>query len=67
VQQVYDAATAIVQAQMDKFAKIVGRAYHLFDYVGPADAERVIVVMGTGAEIVHETVDVWPRRARRSA
>jgi len=40
----YDAAPAIVQAQMDKFAKIVGRAYHLFDYVGPADAERVIVV-----------------------
>jgi pyruvate-ferredoxin/flavodoxin oxidoreductase len=61
----YDAAPAIVQAQMDKFAKIVGRAYHLFDYVGPADAERVIVVMGTGAEIVHETVDVLAKRGEK--
>ena len=61
----YDAAPAIVQAQMDKFAKIVGRAYHLFDYVGPADAERVIVVMGTGAEIVHETVDVLAKKGEK--
>ena len=61
----YDAAPAIVQAQMDKFAKIVGRSYHLFDYVGPADAERVIVVMGTGAEIVHETVDVLAKRGEK--
>ena len=61
----YDATPAIVQAQMDKFAKIVGRSYHLFDYVGPADAERVIVVMGTGAEIVHETVDVLAKKAEK--
>jgi pyruvate-ferredoxin/flavodoxin oxidoreductase len=61
----YDAAPAIMQAQMDKFAKIVGRAYHLFDYVGPADAERVIVVMGTGAEIVHETVDVLAKKGEK--
>jgi len=61
----YDAAPAIVQAQMDKFAKIVGRAYHLFDYVGPADAERVIVVMGTGAEIVHETVDLLAKKGEK--
>jgi len=61
----YDAAPAIVQAQMDKFAKIVGRSYHLFDYVGPADAERVIVVMGTGAEIVHETVDVLAKKGEK--
>jgi pyruvate-ferredoxin/flavodoxin oxidoreductase len=50
---------------MDKFAKIVGRSYHLFDYVGPADAERVIVVMGTGAEIVHETVDVLAKKGEK--
>ncbi|NWF89771.1 MAG: pyruvate:ferredoxin (flavodoxin) oxidoreductase, partial [Ignavibacteriaceae bacterium] len=47
----------IVQKQMDKFAKLVGRQYHLYEYVGAPDAERVIVVMGSGAEAVQETVD----------
>ena len=47
----------IVQKQMDKFAKIVGRQYHLFDYVGAPDAERVIIIMGSGADAVEETVD----------
>ncbi|MBT3602618.1 MAG: pyruvate:ferredoxin (flavodoxin) oxidoreductase, partial [Candidatus Latescibacteria bacterium] len=47
----------IVQSAMDKFAGLVGRQYHLFDYVGAPDAERVIVLMGSGAETVHETVD----------
>ena len=53
----YDACPAKVQAAMDKFAEVVGRSYHLFDYVGAADAERVIVMMGSGAEVAHETVD----------
>jgi pyruvate-ferredoxin/flavodoxin oxidoreductase len=48
---------AIVQAAMDKFAKLTGRAYKLFDYVGAADAERVVVLMGSGAEVVEETVE----------
>ena len=47
----------IVQQQMDKFAKIVGRSYKLFDYVGAPDAERVVVMMGSGAETMHEVVD----------
>ena len=47
----YLACPAIVQKAMDKFAKVVGRQYHLFDYVGAPDAERVIVMMGSGAEI----------------
>ncbi len=42
---------------MDKLAKLVGRQYHLFDYVGPEDAEKVIVIMGSGADTVHETID----------
>src|SRR6266496_3232433 len=46
-----------VQAAMDKFAQVVGRAYHLFDYVGAPDADRVIVIMGSGAEAAHEAVD----------
>ena len=53
----YDDAPAKVQAVMDKFAEVVGRRYKLFDYVGAADAERVIVLMGSGCEAVHETVD----------
>ena len=53
----YDACPAIVQKAMDKFAAIVGRQYHLFDYFGAPDAERVIVIMGSGAEAVHETVE----------
>jgi pyruvate-ferredoxin/flavodoxin oxidoreductase len=46
----YAAMPGIVQAQMDRFAALAGRQYRLFDYVGPADAERVIITMGTGAE-----------------
>jgi pyruvate-ferredoxin/flavodoxin oxidoreductase len=53
----YDACPQIVQSVMDKFAEQVGRSYHLFDYVGAPDAERVIVMMGSGAEVAHETID----------
>jgi pyruvate-ferredoxin/flavodoxin oxidoreductase len=53
----YAATPGIVQAAMDQFAKVVGRAYHLFDYEGAPDAERVIVLMGSGCEVAHETVD----------
>lgn len=53
----YTATPAIVQKAMDKFAKIVGRQYHLFDYVGAADAEKVIIIMGSGADTAHETVE----------
>ncbi len=45
----------VVQAEMDKFAKLTGRSYHLFDYEGAPDAERVIVIMGSGAETAEET------------
>src|SRR5262249_59745008 len=45
------------QETMDRFAALTGRAYRLFDYHGHAEAERVIVIMGSGAEAVHETVD----------
>ncbi len=51
----YLACPAIVQKAMDKFASQVGRSYHLFDYTGAADAERVIIVMGSGAETAGET------------
>ncbi len=47
----------IVQKLMDKFAALVGRQYHLFDYVGAPDAERVAVIMGSAAETMQETVE----------
>ncbi len=53
----YLATPEIVQKAMDKFAAIVGRQYHLFDYFGAPDAERIIVVMGSGAEATQETVE----------
>jgi pyruvate-ferredoxin/flavodoxin oxidoreductase len=53
----YRAAPTIVQNAMDKFAKIVGRQYHLYDYVGAPDAERVIIMMGSGAEVAHEAAE----------
>ena len=43
---------------MDKFAKVVGRQYHLFDYYGVSDAERIIVCLGSGARIAAETARV---------
>src|ERR1043166_3491935 len=55
--QYYAACPAKVQQVMDKFAEVVGRSYHLFDYVGDPNAEHVIVMMGSGAETAHETVD----------
>jgi pyruvate-ferredoxin/flavodoxin oxidoreductase len=57
VNSYYQATPGIVQAEMDKFAALTGRNYGLVDYVGPADAERVIVLMGSGADTVHETVE----------
>ena len=52
----YTACPAIVQKAMDKFAQVVGRQYHLFDYFGAPDADRVIVAMGSGAEVAEEAI-----------
>ena len=57
VNKYYLAAPKIIQDTMDKFAKLIGRRYNLFDYVGAADAEKVIIIMGSGAETAHETAD----------
>ena len=53
----YLACPTIVQNAMDAFAKQTGRGYHLFDYVGAPDADRVIVLMGSGAGAVEETIN----------
>ncbi|MEY2466855.1 MAG: pyruvate-ferredoxin/flavodoxin oxidoreductase, partial [Verrucomicrobiota bacterium] len=54
---IYASCPDIVQRVMDEFAEEVGREYHLFDYVGSPLAERVIVLMGSGCEAAHETVE----------
>jgi pyruvate-ferredoxin/flavodoxin oxidoreductase len=53
----YIACPDIVQRTMDKFASVVGRQYQLFQYVGAPDAERVIMLMGSGAETAGETAE----------
>jgi pyruvate-ferredoxin/flavodoxin oxidoreductase len=61
----YQQCPEIVQQMMDRFARQTGRQYHLFDYVGAADAERVIVVMGSGADTVRETVNYLVERGEK--
>lgn len=52
----YNAFPAIVQEQMDKISPVIGRNYHLFDYVGAPDADRIIITMGSSCDVVEETV-----------
>ncbi len=61
----YIACPGIVQKYMDKFAKLTGRQYHLFDYVGAADAEKVIVMMGSGSEAAEETVNYLTNKGEK--
>jgi len=57
VNRYYQAVPAIVAHAMERFAKQVGRSYKLFDYVGAPDAERVVILMGSGAEAAEEAVE----------
>ncbi len=59
------AVPGIVQNVMDRFAKETGRAYHLFDYYGAKDAERVIVMMGSGAEAAEEAVEALNQKGEK--
>jgi pyruvate-ferredoxin/flavodoxin oxidoreductase len=61
----YARTPEIVQAAMDRFAALTGRAYRLFEYEGPTDAERAIVLMGSGAETARETAAVLHGRGER--
>ena len=53
----YEAFPAIVQQEMDRFAALTGRQYRLYDYYGHPEAERVVVIMGSGCDTTHEYVD----------
>ncbi len=61
----YDAVPGIVQDDMDKFARLTGRQYHLFDYVGHPQAERVAIVMGSGGETLEATVNYLVEKGER--
>ncbi len=61
----YEIVPQIVQFTMDRFAKLTGRQYHLFDYHGAPDAEHVVVVMGSGNGALLETVDALVDRGRK--
>jgi pyruvate-ferredoxin/flavodoxin oxidoreductase len=61
----YERTPDIVQETMDQFAGQVGRQYHLFDYVGAPDAERVIVLMGSGVEVAHDTIKYLEERGEK--
>ncbi len=55
----------IVQKEMDKVGELTGRKYHLFDYVGAPDAEKVIIMMGSGSTAAHETIDYLTRKGEK--
>jgi pyruvate-ferredoxin/flavodoxin oxidoreductase len=61
----YDACAGIVERTMQKLAEICGRRYGLFEYVGDPQAERVIVLMGSGADTAHETVEHMTARGEK--
>ncbi len=61
----YLACPGVVQRVMDRFAEVVGRRYNLFDYVGAPDAERVLVLMGSGGETASETAEYLTARGEK--
>lgn len=61
----YDQCPDIVQKNMDKFAELTGRAYKIYDYYGPKDAEKVIVIMASASQTVEETVDYLNRQGEK--
>ncbi|HOI18013.1 MAG TPA: pyruvate:ferredoxin (flavodoxin) oxidoreductase, partial [Geobacteraceae bacterium] len=65
VNKYYLATPQVVQEEMNKFAGIAGRQYNLVDYVGAPDADRVVVIMGSGADAVHKTVETLVARGEK--
>jgi len=61
----YQATPGIVQKMMDRFARQTGRRYRLFDYLGAADADRVVVMMGSGCGAAAEAVEHLVRQGQK--
>ncbi|MBQ9239317.1 MAG: pyruvate:ferredoxin (flavodoxin) oxidoreductase [Treponema sp.] len=65
VNKYYLTVPQAVQQEMDKFAKITGRKYKLFEYVGDPNATKVMVIMGSGADAAHETVEYLVKQQKK--
>lgn len=65
--RLYDAFPDVVERQMERFAKLTGRKYNLFDYYGAPDAEVVMVAMGSSCEVIAETIDALNRQGYKAA
>ncbi len=65
INPIYHAVPGVVSKTMDRFAERLGRRYALFDYIGAADAERVIVLMGSAAGAVEEAVETLVARGEK--
>ena len=65
VNKFYNATPTIVQKTMDKFAKLTGRKYHLFDYFGAPDAEDIVIMMGSGSETVAATIEHLAKKGKK--
>ncbi len=61
----YQAVPKIVEEEMEKVSKLTGRSYHLFDYVGAPDADRIIIMMGSGAEAAEEAVEYLNKKGEK--
>ncbi len=61
----YQKVPGIVEEEMKKVTALTGRSYHLFDYVGAPDADRVVIIMGSGSEIVEETVGYLNKKGEK--
>jgi len=57
INKYYDATPAIVQGYMDQVSELTGRNYHLFDYVGAPDADKIIIAMGSGCDTIEESIN----------
>ncbi|MBN1983247.1 MAG: pyruvate:ferredoxin (flavodoxin) oxidoreductase [Chitinivibrionales bacterium] len=65
VNKFYAACPGIMQKKMDEFAKLTGRHYKLYDYIGAPDAQQVIMSMGSSCETIHETVEYLNKKGEK--
>ncbi len=65
VNKFYQAVPKIVEEEMEKVSKLTGRSYHLFDYIGATDADRIIIMMGSGAEAAEEAVEYLNKKGEK--
>ncbi len=61
----YDVVPEMVQNYMDKLAKKIGRQYHLFDYIGAPDAEKIVIAMGSSCETIEETINYLIKKGEK--